>query len=256
MAGGRSPMFGYFLPRSKGGQKCQCEIANPDGSIGLWNPPSREQRRTARAQLSKRDRHARLDDARSASWADDFSFVSAAEFLSDPKSIPTSPGVYALFLRSGEQLLDSVGYETGHLPGWKVNGRTHLYTGESFGLRQRVTQHLLGDLEDSTFRGSLLSIYSEAGLRRGEQPTFDDGDATESALAEWLANEVTIGFKVCGYTRAHQDALLRRTTTPRNITDRPLTEFSRRLVEWRRRFSEVTASWGPAPAKVRKKYRR
>lgn len=259
IAGGRSPMTGYFLPKSKGGRKRYCEIVNPDGSVGYWRPPSSEERRKARRAASSLPRTPILKDARSAArWMEGFSFIPAAAFLSDPKVIPTSPGVYALFLRSGPQLLESVGYSPDPgLPLWTVNGRAHLYTGECIGLRKRVTEHLLGDIEASTFRGTLLALHWEAGMRIAEAPDFAERQPTESALTEWLSDEVIIGYKPCGYTRAHQNALLQRTASPLNISDREPTAFTHLLRRFRQAFEEaVIRDWAPPPAIVRPRHRR
>jgi len=93
--GGRSPMTGYFLPKSKGGTKRQCEVVNPDGSIGWWRPPTAEERRRHRERgrdAAGRPKTPLLRDARSASrWSEDFTYLPAAAFLSDPKLVPTSP---------------------------------------------------------------------------------------------------------------------------------------------------------------------
>lgn len=184
--------------------------------------------------------------------------MEATAFLNDPKVIPTSPRVYALFLRSGDELLSTAGhFPDPRLPAWNVDGRTHLYTGESFGLRQRLGEHLTGDISASTFRGSVLSLYWEAGARAGELPDFGDREATERALTECLAGEVVIGFKVCGYTREHQNAVLERTASPLNIADRPATPFSRLLSQFRSRFqSEVVSRWAPPDAPTKRRYRR
>ncbi len=261
MSGGRSPMAGYFLPQAKGGKKRQCEIVNPDGTIGHWSPPSAEERKKARRaarEAAGRARTPLLRDARSQRWKEDFKFLPAAAFLSDPKLVPTSPGVYCLFLRSGDQLISTASYppESG-LPTWVVGEGTHLYTGEGIGLRKRLTEHLLGDIDSSTFRKTLLALHWHAGVRAGDPPDFTDRLTTETALTEWLSNEVIIGYKVCGYTRAHQNALLARTASPLNIADREPTPFGRLLKELRRKFDEaVVRHWAPPAPKVRQRYRR
>lgn len=73
--GGRSPMAGYFLPRAKGGAKRRCEIVNPDGTVGYWSPPTREERRRAQEAARKAANTPRtplLRTARSANWKRDF----------------------------------------------------------------------------------------------------------------------------------------------------------------------------------------
>ena len=262
VTGGKSPMTGYFLPKSKGGCKRQCEIVNPDGSVGYWSPPTPAERKRARdAAQPEAGRRAipLLRDARSASrWRDHFTLVSARDFLSNPKLVPSSPGVYCLFARSGTSLLSSAGYfPDPRLPAWNVDGHTHIYTGEGIGLRKRVSQHLIGDISDSTFRGSVLAINWKAGEQRGDANPFTSRAETEAALSEWLENEVVIGFKACGYTRQHQNALLARTASPLNIADREKTPFARLLEQMRSEFvTDVVSGWEPPPPKHRPKHRR
>ncbi len=161
--------------------------------------------------------------------------------------MPTSPGVYCIFTRSGGELLSSAGYfPDPQLPSWVVNGHTHVYTGECIGLRRRLTEHLTGDIAASTFRSSVLAMAWHTTNQSGAPNPFGERAETEAALSEWLADEVLIGYKPCGYTRQHQNALLARTASPLNIADREKTPFARLLEQFRADFTHnVISRWAP-----------
>lgn len=260
MSPGRSPMAGYFLKKKDGGSKRQCDIVDQDGEAIKWSPPNAEERRQARreARLAMGETETpRVADARSATrWREGFEFMSASDFMADPKRMPLSPGVYGLFLRNGERLFNLAGYFSDpKLPAWDYGLWRNGYIGQGYSLRERVTAHLLGDIDASPFRQSVLAIHwiaatGEVGDLRGRQ-------ASESALSEWLRREVVIGYKVCGYHTTVEKEMLKRTAAPLNIGDRSPSPFGRLLSNVRQRFRDaVVAGWEPPPPKNRPRQRR
>lgn len=260
MAPGRSPMAGYFLKKKDGGSKRRCQIVDEAGKAAEWSPPSAEERRRARKEARRQSGEPetpRLADARSATrWREGFEFMPAAEFMDDPKAMPLSPGVYGLFLRSGERLFNLAGYfPDPQLPAWDYGVWRNGYIGQGYSLRERVTAHLLGDIDDSPFRQSVLAIHWIAAT--GEVGDLRSRQASEAALSEWLRREVVIGYKVCGYHKAVEKEMLKRTAAPLNIGDRPPSPFGRLLSNVRQRFREaVVSGWEPPPPKNRPRQRR
>lgn len=93
----------------------------------------------------------------------------------------------------------------------------------------------------------------------GDPNPFGERAETEAALSAWLADEVLIGYKPCGYTRQHQNALLAWTASPLNIADRERTPFSRLLEQFRADFAQnVVSRWAPPAANPdsRRRFRR
>lgn len=260
MAPGRSPMTGYFLKKKAGGSKRRCDIIDQDGNPTEWSPPSAEERRRSRQEARRAKGEVetpRVADARSKTrWREGFEFMSAGDFVDDPKQMPLSPGVYALFLRSGERLFNLAGYfPDPDLPAWDYGLWRNGYIGQGYSLRERVTAHLLGRMEDSPFRQSVLAIHWIAGT--GEVGDLKSREAGEAALTEWLRREVVVGYKVCGYHTTVEKEMLKRTAAPLNIGDRAPSPFGRLLQNVRQRFREtVVAGWEPAPSKSRPRQRR
>ena len=260
MTPGRSPMTGYFLKKKAGGSKRRAEIIDADGEPTEWSPPSPESRRKARKEakrVSQEVETPRVADARSAKrWREGFEFISAADFMDDPKRMPLSPGVYGLFLRSGEKLFSLAGYfPDPQLPAWDYAVWRNGYIGEGYSLRQRITAHLLGCIGESPFRQSIFAIHWVAGTN--ELGDLINREASEAALNDWLRREVVIGYKVCGYHKTVEKEMLKRTAAPLNIRDRDPSPFGRLLSSLRQRFREaVVTAWEPPPTTSRPRQRR
>ena len=259
---GRSPMAGYFLPKKKGGQRRACQIVTAEGTEGTWSFPSSDERRRSREAARNSTQVEvvpRVSDARSSrDWNKGFTLVAANEFFSDPKVVPAGPGVYVLFVKDGSQVLSAAGYAPDRkLATWEERGCLHLYTGESLGMRGRLTQHLLEGIRESDLRKTLLSIFWKDGAPPGGLPDFSDRQAVEDALTEWMRTHVVIGFKTIGYTRTVERLMLERAASPLNIGDRKPSTFSRLLTQLRGMFQDaVVNGWPPPPPKVRKRQRR
>ena len=245
---GRSEMAGYFLPKKDGGVKRKCQIIKEDGSHGQWSPPTREERKQAREAARRKQNRPptpRLADARSDRWNEDFDFVSAADFLTNPKTVPNSPSVYCILLRGGSELMAQAGYfPDPRMPTWEVDRHLHIYTGESYGIRDRLAQHLAGNIKDSGMRESILAIQWLASSPPNGLSDFNGRETTEAALTEWLKTEATIAFKTCHYTRQAQNAIIARTATPLNISDRAATPFSRLLQTLSNAFASLSSPAG------------
>jgi hypothetical protein len=77
----------------------------------------------------------------------------------------------------------------------------------------------------------------------------------ELLLNSWLAENVTVAFRVCGYVKDVEDAMLMATASPLNLTRSNPSATLRGLKEARKSFSQgVAANWpaGPAPRKMRR----
>jgi hypothetical protein len=233
---GKSPMTGYYQGRKRGAVIC-----HEDGSTSRWRPPAKRSRANASgttpvrstAPIRKRDQRGGM------------TFISAAEFAIDPTKVPNGPGVYALMFRNGAQLLSASGFGSDQMARvWRHEDHHHLYTGESYGLRGRLHEHLGGSVRSSNFRETLLALQWCEGALPGGPSVTEDGAATEARLTEWLASEVMIGFKTCGYVRDVEAALLAQTASPLNIMRRTANAYAIGLKAKRARLhGEFAGAW-------------
>jgi hypothetical protein len=234
-------MAGYFQGKKRGAVIC-----NEDGTTSRWRPPAKRSRANATdAPPARATKPIGVRDQRVG-----MTFIPAADFIADPSQIPNGPGVYALFFRRGTELLAQSELPPDQMERvWRRDGHDHLYTGESYGLRGRLQEHLTGDIRFSNLRETLLALqWCGSALPSGPEVT-NDGAATEAGLTGWLASEVMIGFKNCGYVRDVEAALLRQTASPLNIQGRGADTYAVGLKAMRARFhSEVAAGWASGSA--------
>jgi len=242
----RSEMAGYFLPKKKGGTKRRCEIILEDGSWAKWAPPTPEERRRARKKAGAADRPKTptVRMARSKKeWKEGFTFLSAENFLKENEAIPIGPGVYALFFRDGDQLLASSGYvlEAGKSH-WTHGDALHLYTGESYSLRKRLNEHLLGQGKTQNLRDTLMALEWSTGgvLRRPEAEAHQS--LSDDDLSTWMRDQIVIGYKVCGHVREVERWMLHHAPSPLNIRDREPTPYSALLESIRKRYRARAAA--------------
>lgn len=241
---GKSALAGYFQ-----GRRREMPICQVDGSTTPWQPMSKEDRARDRAAVLKGEGDDSLGVARSprraATTLADFEFVSAADVMAKPELLPNGPGVYALFVREGDQILSAAGYENPEAQQhWTRDGFVHLYTGESYGIRDRVLDHLVTGVDRSNFRLTMLAL-AHCGVTLGglEEPT-GACEHDEAAMTAWLRSSTLIGYKTCGYVKEAERAVLYATPSPINIGGREPTEFSNLLRTLRDSFKkDVGAAW-------------
>ncbi|SJM45467.1 Possible transposase [Brevundimonas diminuta 3F5N] len=235
---GRSPLAGYFQ-----GRKRTCPVCKPDGTIEGWKPaPKKGRTDFVRKGVELVPYRPRCSLEKT--WPENFKFVSTAEFVSNPATVPDGPGVYALFVREGDDLLRASGFvEQDHKPLWRRGTAVHVYTGETYGLRTRLTQHLLGGIETSNLRATLAALQFNPELIG---LASDNGrTAVEAGLSEWLKANTLIGFKSCGYVRDVETVMLNAVASPLNVQRSNGGEYARRLLELRKRFGEIASRWPP-----------
>lgn len=181
---------------------------------------------------------------RDKTWREDWTFLSADAFLSDPEAVPNGTGVYALFTRDEAQLLSASGYvEKDDLPLWLHDGASHIYTGETYGIRGRLLEHLTGSVRESPLRETLLAVQFALGLVQ-RAPAEDERALVEGNLSDWMRQNIVIGFKSCGYVRDMERIILSATASPMNLVRPTPSEFTKALHEHRRGFREqVTKAW-------------
>ena len=249
---GKSALTGYFQ-----GKRREMPVCQSDGSTSPWQPLSKADRIKDRAEVLNGEGVDSLGAARSprenASALSNFEFVPAAEVIAQPELLPNGPGVYALFVRNGDDFLSAVGYEQlAHQPHWIKDDFVHLYTGESYGIRDRVLDHLVTGIDRSNFRLTLLAV-AHCGIRMpglGELTGVAEHD--EAAFTTWLREHAVVGFKTCGYVKDAERAVLRATPSPINISGRETTEFSSLLRALRDTFKKEVGSAWPKSAPARK----
>lgn len=237
---GRSPLSGYFQGRKR--TMMLCEL---DGTTSEWRPRPRR----GRTVFIKNDGEPVAFVSRKPlkrTWRDGFTFMSAADFVADPEAIPNGPGVYGLFVKPEADLIGQLGYDLEGTP-WSVDGNEHYYTGETYGLRGRLLDHLQGDVRSSNPRQLLLALQMQLG--RLEPSVAENKDETERRLNEWLADHVVVGFKSCGYVKDVERTILEAVASPLNLARPNITALTRQLQDDLRAFrSQVMTNWPNTPS--------
>ena len=248
-APGQSELTGYFQGRKRG-----CAVVAADGSVSRWKPDpnARPMRREDNGDMTvippRRNR--------SVGWQDDFEFKTADEFLATQKDVPNCPGVYALFARDGEALIQKAGFpDSSPSFNWTREGALHIYTGETYGLRDRIVEHLCGVAGASTFRETLMAIDWHAAAAAG-LPIRPDRASAEASLSAWMRENIVVGYRKCGYVRDVEAAILAATASPLNIARAGGSPRIAHLKAIKKTFrSQVSDHWAPISV-VRPAHRR
>lgn len=130
--------------------------------------------------------------------------AARAQALKDANSakaaVPNGPGVYAIFIRGGAAALAKSGYvEDAALPIWRQQDAEHIYTGESYGMRSRLMEHVAGDVGASTLRETLFALQWGGNALPSGPHVDHDRAASEKRLNDWLRAHAIIGYRSCGY---------------------------------------------------------
>lgn len=235
----RSPLAGYFQ-----GRKRFLPVGQPDGSHDFWKPSPR------RGRVDFIDHNGKPVEfkprrTRDRTWREDWKFLTAESMLVSPDAVPNGPGVYALFARPESGLLSASGFiESPDLPLWLHDGASHIYTGETYGIRERVLEHLTGSVRGSPVRETVLAIQFDLGqLQRA--PVEQERALVEDNLTDWMRSNIVIGFKSCGYVRDVERIILSATASPLNLARPNPTDFTKGLYARRRSFREQVADTWP-----------
>lgn len=182
---------------------------------------------------------------------DQFTVMTVADLLGDPQAVPDQPGVYAVLLDGGERLLDDLGLprQPGDRLPWQEVGCDHVYTGEAGGIRSRLLDHLVGDVERSNLRQSLLSLrWSLASLDAGSPA--GNLENMEADLTRMFQDRGVVAFRTCplpGEVEAHLLGVYR---SPLNVQRAdPPVEVTRHLRRVRKTFRQDFREQWPKPAR-------
>lgn len=176
--------------------------------------------------------------------AEGFSLMTPSVFDRYPDKVPPAPGVYAILLRNGLTILRRCGYDVRHQP-WKIRDFDHLYTGETWNLRARLTEHLDGEAERSGLRYTLLAlqVYTGAVLFDGVEASIEDHDLR---LRRLLRADALIAFKRSDLVGDVEENLIARSGSPLNIRGQKKTgDFKRLLKESRASLRAASQSQTP-----------
>ncbi|WP_312686545.1 IS1595 family transposase [Brevundimonas nasdae] len=247
----RSPLAGYFQ-----GRKRSLPVHRADGTIAMWKPAPRR----GRADFIDKDGKVvefKPRRTRDKTWREEWNFLSAEAFLNEPTAVPNGPGVYAFFARDETGMLTASGYvEQPNLPLWLHDGAAHIYTGETFGIRGRLLEHVRGSIRGSPLRETLLALQFDQGLLP-VAPAEEHRAVVEENLTEWMRDNVVIGFKSCGYVRDMERIILTATASPMNLVRPNANDYTKGLHERRRRFrDQVVATWPAVTARAITRRRR
>ena len=241
----RSGMAGYYLPKKDGGKQIRCKIVDAEGQWSTWSPPKSMKRfppDPARVPTLKQAKSKEL-------WNAGFRLVSAEDIIATPTCIPPEAGVYAIFVKHGTRLLDESGF--GGDPKratWTINkDYRHVYTGESYSLRQRLAAHTSGSVFVSNLRETLLALHEATGVLGSSVSVDQTQGEIEASLTAWIGGNVMIGFKPCHYVKDAEAAVLQRGDSPLNIDRQQPTPFAALLRRLRARWTEKTGSTWQRP---------
>jgi hypothetical protein len=173
--------------------------------------------------------------------AEGFSLITPSLIKKYPEKIPPAPGVYAIMLRGGTEILSRCDSSLLDQRPWAVRDFTHLYTGESGNIRNRLDDHLTGEIDRSGFRLTLLSLQlSMRAIWPDMHWNIEDCDVKLRHLIE--ANAL-IAFKRGDYIGDIEQDLISRSRSPLNIRGRPQTPFTQLLTSSRASLRAELKNW-------------
>ena len=189
-----------------------------------------------------------------------FSFVTGSVFEEHRQRIPNCPGVYVVFFRDYHPILFDSGYRVSDYGApWTIGPFAHHYTGETWGLRDRLNSHLFGTIRDSNLRKTILAIQASCGALGGA-PNLSEGlAASECWLSHSLVQHSLIGFKECDYVLDVEAELLRGTPSPLNVKGRsshPYAQELKRMTAALQAHPLVTTYLKDGPHHHHRRYRR
>lgn len=222
-----SPLTGYFQGRKRG-----CPVHMQDGSVESWKPDFRG-RRTSRAGDVPTDYPLPQRRPLKKFWKEQVTLLDVRAFLEDAKVAPNQPGVYVIFLRKGRELIQGPGAQAALDNLWSVEDYDHIYTGETYAVRSRLLEHLVGTGEGENLRTTLRAVRQGLGL---------DPLLSEESLTEFLSQHGKVGFLACPYPGDVETAILEATASPLNIKRPAPGDYVRflrsRLADYRASQSE------------------
>ena len=251
---GRSSLAGYFQ-----GKKRQCRIVDASGEMALWSPPTRSDRDRLRALRGQVPIAGPYRPRRTAAnWHNGFEFLKADSLSSDWQQVKDRPGVYIVCVPEDALSLPAWGYEPEPTrPLWRKEGFAHVYTGETYGLRSRLREHLIGDVGRSTLRETLAALQWRDRRLVGKESDFTDRGGAEAAVTDWLLANALIGFKASPHVRDYERDILHFAASPLNVRRDSPTSFSQWLKTVRREFRDsVMSIWEPLMNQPRHQPRR
>jgi hypothetical protein len=170
-----------------------------------------------------------------------------------PERVPDVPGIYAIFLKDSERLLQRWGFfELEQLEPIRLMEATLFYIGSSNNLRRRLKSHFGRNSKGSSFRMTLgLLLTDELSLRvriTEDRPYFGFDD--EARLANWIGEYAIVMVRPCASHTALEARLVRRLPLPLNIAERRRQPLARHLLALRFRAN------GGAYRRDRRRHRR
>lgn len=237
---GRSPLAGYFQ-----GRKRSLPLCKLDGTIEEWKPKPRKGSVTFIGKKGAELVEYKPRRPLSKTWREGFTFLTAQEFLTNPLLVPDHGGVYAVFIRCGQVMLEATGYSVDpQRPVWRHEDADHAYTGETYGLRSRISSHLAGDILTSNLRETLMALQWGAGALVDGPQLGTDRVQAESDLTDWMKANVLIGYRSSSYVKEVEAAILADTASPLNLSRSNPSAYADTLQDLRRRFrDDLVSSW-------------
>ncbi len=238
---GRSALVGYFQ-----GKKRLCQIIDAFGKPATWRPPTRAERDAKRIARGKSPIAGPYRPRRTPNnWSHGFSFVKASDLAGAWQTVQDLPGVYVVCLPIGS--LAGWQPDPEAPPMWRSDGYEHVYTGETYGLRSRLREHLTGTIGGSNLRETLLALDWDRKRKIGAIAEGLDRKGAEDALTEWLLANALIGFKHSAHIRDYERDILAFTASPLNVMRDVQTGYSRHLKVLRKAFRDTVTSRWSAP---------
>ncbi|MGH6877488.1 MAG: GIY-YIG nuclease family protein [Rhizomicrobium sp.] len=164
-----------------------------------------------------------------------FTRIPVRDLIDYPRPVrPDEPGVYAVFLRGGNHLLEATSwFEMDDRRPLSIRGHQHLYTGAGDLLHARLKQHLrIGHLNGSSVRKTLLSIQvvKRAISRSGTPQCRVFGQVS---LTAWLRANAFVAVQFTKNPFDVERQILKEQPSPFNIQWRREHPYARQLTEWK-----------------------
>ena len=147
-------------------------------------------------------------------------------------AIPEAPGVYAILVHGGAEVLARVGFNSlvGRRPLSGRNG-TSFYVGSTATLFTRIRRHVAGEAAVSTFRRSMLALQLAEGALTGKVDDWSYG-AAEKELTAWLQPRLAVAWTEIDDPRSLERRAISPSRAPLNI-ELNRTGFARKLIALR-----------------------
>lgn len=156
--------------------------------------------------------------------------------------VPNRAAVYGIAVPERDWCVECLGPQTQCIVEHKGERYRHLYTGETYAARNRLLEHIEGDVSLSTFRHSMLALCS-IGL--GPLPAKN---ADEVQLSRWLGECALVGWLEAEFIGEVEAELISVASGTVNLRGRQACAWTRKIRMARREHPVASFHRHPSDA--------